>query len=68
MRRFGALVGLAAGAAAAGFTWWRRRAAARREHVDLYFGDGSMVSFSDASSEGARLLPLAHRVASAAGG
>jgi hypothetical protein len=68
MRRFAALVGLAAGTAAAGLTWWRRRARGRREHVDLYFGDGSMVSFSDGSSEGARLLPLARRVVSAAGG
>jgi hypothetical protein len=67
MRRLGALLAVAVGAATAGLTWWRHRTAARREHVDLYFGDGSMVSFSEASSEGGRLLALARRVVSVAG-
>jgi hypothetical protein len=31
-----------------------------RERVDLYFGDGSMVSLDGTSPEAARLLPLAH--------
>jgi hypothetical protein len=37
----------------------RRRAARRRDRVDLYFEDGSMVSFAEGSDEGDRLLPLA---------
>jgi len=31
----------------------------KREQVDLYFTDGSMVSIAGDSPEGARLLPLA---------
>ncbi len=31
----------------------------KREQVDLYFKDGSMVSIAGDSPEGARLLPLA---------
>lgn len=30
------------------------------ERIDLYFGDGSMVSLDGASAEAARLVPLAH--------
>jgi hypothetical protein len=56
---------LAAGSVA-GALAWRRRAGKRREHVDLYFADGSMVSFSDDSPEAVRLLPLARRVLSEA--
>ena len=37
----------------------RRRAAQRRDRVDLYFEDGSMVSFAEGSDEGDRLLPVA---------
>ena len=43
----------------------RRRAARRRERVDLYFEDGSMVSLTDESLEARRLLPLARDVLSA---
>lgn len=46
----------------AGAFFWRRRSGRTREHVDLYFADGSMVSFADDSPEAARLLPLAGRV------
>jgi hypothetical protein len=45
----------------AGALLWRRRARAHREHVDLYFADGSMVSFGEGSPEAARLLPIARR-------
>jgi hypothetical protein len=31
----------------------------RTERVDLYFADGSMVSFEDDSPQAARLMPLA---------
>jgi hypothetical protein len=62
MRR-AALVGLAV--AAAGLAAWRRSMTAR-EHVDLYFADGSMVSLAEGSAEAGRLVPLAHEVLSAA--
>jgi hypothetical protein len=50
----------------AGALFLRRRSARNREHVDLYFADGSMVSFADDSPEAARLLPLARQVLSEA--
>jgi hypothetical protein len=46
---------LAAGSAA-GTVLYRRRAARRRERVELYFGDGSMVSLTQGSAEADRLL------------
>jgi hypothetical protein len=58
---------LLAGAAVAAFVW-RRRGAGPRERVDLYFSDGSMVSFGPGSPEGDRLLPLAGRALAAARG
>ena len=58
---------LLVGAAAAAFVW-RRRAAGPRERVDLYFSDGSMVSFEPGSPAGDRLLPLAGRALAAARG
>jgi hypothetical protein len=57
------LVGSAAGA-----VLWRRRSARRRERVDLYFADGSMVSLEQGSLEADRILPLAHGVLGAARG
>ena len=44
----------------------RRGAARRRERVDLYFEDGSMVSLADGSPEGDRLLALGREVLTAA--
>jgi hypothetical protein len=58
---------LLVGAAAAAFVW-RRRGAGPSERVDLYFSDGSMVSFGPDSPEGDRLLPLAGRALAAARG
>jgi hypothetical protein len=58
---------LLVGAAAAAFVW-RRRGAGPRERVDLYFSDGSMVSFARGTPEGDRLLPLARRALAAARG
>jgi hypothetical protein len=49
---------LAAGSVA-GSLLVRRRAARRREHVDLYAADGTMVSFGDGTPEALRLLPIA---------
>ena len=61
----GKLVALAALASAAAYVAIRRRRRAA-EHVDLYFADGSMVSFEEGSLEGARLLPTAHAMLAAA--
>ena len=44
----------------AGSVVYRRSFARRRDRVDIYFGDGSMVSFVDGSSEAEALLPVAH--------
>ena len=40
----------------------RRGTTRTREHVDLYFGDGSMVSLSNGSADAQRLLPLAREL------
>jgi hypothetical protein len=58
-----ALTVAVAAASVAGVVLWRRRSR-RREHVDLYFADGSMVSFEQGSHEAGRLLPLAHAILS----
>ncbi|MBA3364775.1 MAG: hypothetical protein H0U03_03170 [Actinobacteria bacterium] len=55
MRRW---LGLA-GSLATGLLLWRRRRSRRREHVDLYFTDGSMVRLEAESPEARRLLPAA---------
>jgi hypothetical protein len=54
------------GIAFAGIVIYRRRFLARRERVDLYFEDGSLVSFEQGSDGAGRLLPLAHDVLHAA--
>jgi len=46
----------------AGSLLLRRRAARRRERVDLYFEDGSMVSLTDGAPEASAVLPLARRI------
>jgi hypothetical protein len=45
----------------AGAILFRRRSARRRDRVDVYFEDGSMVSLSDGSPEASTVLPLARR-------
>jgi hypothetical protein len=57
-RLFGLLV--LAAAIFAGLVVYRRRVAARRERVDLYYEDGSMVSLEEGSPAAERLLPLAY--------
>jgi hypothetical protein len=52
---------LAAGSLA-GSVLVRRRAARRRERVDLYAEDGSMVSLADGSPDAERLLAIARGV------
>jgi hypothetical protein len=46
----------------AGTVFYRRRAARRRERVDVYYEDGSMVSLAEGSPEAAAVLPLARRM------
>lgn len=60
-------LGLLAGAVAAA-AYWLRHTASPREHVDVYFADGSMVSFVPGTPEGDKLLPIARRVLAAARG
>ena len=51
-------VGSVAGAAAL----WRRRSGAGKDRVDVYFSDGSMVSFPEGSAEAGALFPIARRI------
>lgn len=55
----GALSGIAAGLA------YRRWRFGRRDRLDVYFSDGSFVTFVDGSPEGERLLPLARQILAA---
>jgi hypothetical protein len=66
-RRLTALV-VALGSLAGAATLWRRRSVQGKEHVDVYFADGSMVTFAEGSDEAARLLPIARRALSQARG
>jgi hypothetical protein len=50
----------------AGSVLYRRATGRRHDRVDVYFDDGSMVSFVEGSPEADRLLPLARAVLSAA--
>ena len=65
MRKTGATVLLVAGAATA-FALLRRPWRGQRDHVDLYFADGSTISFAEGSAEGDRLLGLGRDVIAAA--
>ena len=49
----------------AGTVLYRRGSQGRRERVDLYFDDGSMVSLGDGSAGADRLLPIARSVLTA---
>ncbi len=60
--------GVVALGSAAGLALWRRSSGKSRERVELYFSDGSMVSFPEESAEAARLIPLARRVLTTARG
>jgi hypothetical protein len=51
-------VGSLLGAAAV----WRRRSGAGRDRADVYFADGSMVSFPEGSDEATVLFPIARRI------
>jgi hypothetical protein len=64
-RRLFALAGFASGALA-GTAAYRRWFGGSRERLDVYFEDGSFVTFAPGSSEADRLLPLARQVLVAA--
>ncbi|HEU5476205.1 MAG TPA: hypothetical protein VFU64_00055 [Gaiellaceae bacterium] len=64
-RRLFALAGFASGALA-GTAAYRRWFGSGRERLDVYFDDGSFVTFGAGSREAARLLPLAQQVLIAA--
>jgi hypothetical protein len=64
-RKLLGLVGFGTGLAA-GSVVYRRSFGRRRERVDIYFDDGSMVSFVDGSPEADRLLPAARDILVAA--
>jgi hypothetical protein len=50
------------GGAFAGTVVYRRSAGRRRDRLDVYFDDGSMVSLSDGSPEASTVLSLARRI------
>ena len=50
----------------AGSVLYRRSTSRRRDRVDVYFDDGSMVSFVDGSPEAEKLLPVGGDVLAAA--
>ena len=64
-RRLLALAGFASGALA-GTAAYRRWFSGSRERLDVYFDDGSFVTFGAGSSEADRLLLLAQQVLMAA--
>ena len=64
-RKVLALLGFGTGIVA-GSVLFRRSFARRRDHVDVYFDDGSMVSFAEGSQEADTLLPVALDVLAAA--
>jgi hypothetical protein len=60
-----AVAGFASGVLA-GTAVYRRVLGRSRERLDVYFDDGSFVTFEGSSPESARLLPLARQVLVAA--
>ncbi len=64
-RKARTLVGFSAGVLA-GTLLYRRGTRGRRERVDLYFDDGSMVSLAEGQQVTETLLPIARRILAAA--
>jgi hypothetical protein len=60
-RRLLTLTGFVTGAVA-GTVAYRRSVGRRRDRLEVYFDDGSMVSLVEGSPEADRLLPLARRL------
>ena len=65
MKRRLAAIAVAIGSVLGAAALWRRRSGSK-DHVDVYFADGSMVSFTEGSDEAARLFPVARRILSQA--
>jgi len=63
-RKFLTVFGFVSGIVA-GSVIFRRSFAKPRDRVDVYFDDGSMVSFVDGSPEAEKLLPVAADVLAA---
>ena len=61
MRRSAAAALGVVGGMLAGAAFIRRRSA-KRERIDLYYRDGSMISLSNGSPDAERLLPLAREI------
>ncbi|MBV8066269.1 MAG: hypothetical protein JOY72_11055 [Actinobacteria bacterium] len=59
------LVGFATGVFA-GSVLYRRTLARRRERVDVYFDDGTMITYVDGSPEADAVLPIARDALAAA--
>ena len=64
-RKFLGVLGFGTGLFAGTFIY-RRSAGRRRDRVDVYFDDGSMVSFVEGSPEAEKLLPGARDTLAAA--
>lgn len=64
-RRLLGLLGFATGVLA-GSVVLRRRFGKRRDRIDVYFDDGSMVSYADGSAEASPLLDAARDALNAA--
>jgi hypothetical protein len=60
-RKFLGLLGFGTGIFA-GSVLYRRSNGSRRDRVDVYFDDGSMVSFVEGTPEAEKLLRVAHDV------
>ena len=50
----------------AGSVLYRRTVSRRRQRVDVYFGDGSMITYDDGTPEADALLPIARDALAAA--
>ena len=67
MKRKGVVLAGFASGLLAGTAAYRRWLGGSSERLDVYFDDGSFVTFGAGSPEAARLLPLARQVLVAAG-
>jgi hypothetical protein len=63
-RSVATLLGVAGGMIAA--SAFMRRRGTLREHVDLYYEDGSMLSLTNTSADAEQLIPLAREILHAA--